>query len=333
MDIIDKIKNHSLLLAPMAGVTDSAFRQVCQHFGADIVYTEMISAKALTYGDRRTHEMLKTAPSESPIIVQLFGHQPDIVAEAAKIVQDYGVFSAIDINMGCPAPKIVNNGDGCALMNDPRTACAIIEKTTAAVSLPVTAKFRAGFDISSQNAVSFAHALYLSGAKALCIHGRLRSQFYAPPVDIDVIAQVVESVPIPVIANGDVSSPVSYTDMCAKTNCSSVMIGRGALGNPFLFSAIRHFEKNGTTPPPTAWQEKLDTALWHIELMCQNKGEKIAIREARKHMAWYLKGIRGAASLRAQTNCLDSLADLRALVEKAISLEKEDINGDRHTKT
>lgn len=326
MNIIDQIKNHSLLLAPMAGVTDSAFRQICRRFGADIVYTEMISAKALTYSDQRTKTMLSVCSEERPIIAQLFGHDPDTVAEAGLIVEDFGSFSAIDINMGCPAPKIVNNGDGSSLMKNIRTACAIVEKTAVKTSLPVTVKFRTGFDPTQKNAVEFARALSQSGAQALCVHGRLRSQFYAPPVDRETIAQVVEAVSIPVIANGDIDSPKAAASMAEQTGCASLMIGRGALGNPFLFSQIKHYEKTGQPAPPTLSSQKLAVALEHISLMCQNKGEHIALKEARKHMSWYLKGLRGASVLRCEINNLTTLEDLKLLINKALSLDKEDLS-------
>lgn len=325
MNVIDQIKNHSLLLAPMAGVTDSAFRKICRNYGADIVYSEMISAKALTYDDQRTRQMLAVCPEEKPIIAQLFGHDPDTFAKAAPLLENFGFFCAIDINMGCPTPKIVNNLDGCSLMKDIKTACAIVEKTAANTSLPVTVKFRTGYDPEHKNAVEFARALAGSGAQALCVHGRLRSQFYAPPVDCDTIARVVEAVSIPVIANGDINSSKSAAAMAEKTGCASLMIGRGAMGNPFIFSDIKHYLQTGELPKPVSSSEKLKVALCHIELMCQNKGEYTALKEARKHMSWYLKGLRGACALRGETNRLNTLEDLKTLMNKALSLDKEDL--------
>jgi nifR3 family TIM-barrel protein len=268
--------------------------------------------------------MLLVHPEEKPVVAQLFGHEPDIVAEAGGIVEALGSFCAIDINMGCPAPKIVNNKEGCSLMKDIKTACAIVEKTAARTSLPVTVKFRSGFDPSQKNAVEFARALAESGARALCLHGRLRSQFFAPPVDTETIARVVSSVSIPVIANGDINSPEAAEAMFKQTGCSSLMIGRGALGNPFLFSAIRHNRKTGQTPPPPSPSEKLSVALEHISLMCQSKGEYTALRGARKHMSWYLKGLRGASALRCEINRLTTMEDLKELINKALSLDKEE---------
>lgn len=281
--------NNKFFLAPMAGVTDLAFRTLCKEYGADLVVSEMISSRGLHYKDKKTIELLKSNSIEAPLIVQLFGNEPDIMAEAAKILEDGGV-KYLDINMGCPAPKIVKNGDGCSLMRDEHLAGKITETVVNAVSIPVSVKFRAGWDADSVNAVSFAKVMECSGADCVTVHGRTKEQFYSGTADYDVIKQVRNAVKIPVIANGDVVDSISAKKILEKTGCSSLMIGRGALGNPFVFKEIKaSFCDNTIVSISSA--EKRKALLRHIELMEEYKPEHIGVPEMRKHFAWYLKGI------------------------------------------
>lgn len=281
--------NNKVFLAPMAGVTDLAFRTVCKEYGADIVVSEMVSSRGLHFKDKKTNELLKTNDIEAPLIVQLFGNEPNVLAEAAKILEDSGV-KYLDINMGCPAPKIVRNGDGCSLMKDELLAGKITEAVVKAASVPVSVKFRAGWDKDNINAVSFAKTMENAGAACVTVHGRTKDQFYSGVADYDIIRQVNEAVNIPVIANGDVVDSTSAKAILEKTGCTSLMVGRGALGNPFVFSEIKAaFEGKSTTSVSS--EEKRKALLRHIELTEEYKPEHIGVPEMRKHFAWYLKGI------------------------------------------
>lgn len=281
--------SNKIFLAPMAGVTDLAFRTLCKEHGADLVVSEMVSSRGLHYKDKKTNELLKSNDIESPLIVQLFGNEPEVMAEAAKILEDMGV-NYLDINMGCPAPKIVKNGDGCSLMRDELLAGRITESVVKAVSIPVSVKFRAGWDSENINAVSFAQFMENSGASCVTVHGRTKDQFYSGAADYDIIKQVRNKVKIPVVANGDVVDGVSAKNILSKTGCNSLMVGRGALGNPFIFKEIKAaFEGNTITSVSSA--EKREALLRHIELMEEYKPEHIGVPEMRKHFAWYLKGI------------------------------------------
>ncbi len=280
---------NKVFLAPMAGVTDLAFRTICKEYGADLVVSEMVSSRGLHFKDKKTKELLKTNDIEAPLIVQLFGNEPDVLAEAAKILEDSGV-KYLDINMGCPAPKIVKNGDGCSLMKDELLAGKITEAVTKAVSVPVSVKFRAGWDKDNINAVSFAKTIENAGASCVTVHGRTKDQFYSGFADYDIIRQVKEAVKIPVIANGDVVDSVSAKDILEKTGCTSLMVGRGALGNPFVFKEIKEaFKGNSITSVQSS--EKRKALIRHIELMEEYKPEHVGVPEMRKHFAWYLKGI------------------------------------------
>lgn len=302
-------------LAPMAGVADRAFRQICREHGACYVIGEMASAKGLTYGDKKTPELLEVSPEERPMAVQLFGDEPDTMAKAAQMALAYQP-DAIDINMGCPAPKITGGGSGSALMKTPELAAQIIRAVRVAVDLPLTVKFRKGWDSNSVNAVEFAKMAEACGADAIAIHGRTRAQMYAPTADWAIIRQVKEAVSIPVIGNGDVDSVDSAIRMYEETGCDLVMIGRGALGSPWVFGQIRDYFFTGERTPDPCLEERMAVMLRHLTLMCQYKGESHAMREARKHVACYMKGLRGAPKFRKAAGELCTLDDVRRLIQE-----------------
>lgn len=304
-------------LAPMAGVADRAFREICMQFGACYTVGEMVSSKGLTYHSKKSAELLVTSHAEQPMAVQLFGDDPATMAQAAQLAMRYQP-NIIDINMGCPAPKIARSGGGSALMKQPALAGEIIKAVVGAVEIPVTVKFRKGWDSESVNAVEFAKIAEQSGAAALTVHGRTREQMYAPPVDLDIIAAVKQAVHIPVLANGDVTDIKSCAEMYQRTGADLVMIGRGALGNPWVFQQIDAFFRDGTSPLPPPLEEKLGVMLRHIRLACDYKTERIAMREARKHVAWYLTGVRGAAAFRRQAGMLCTYDDLQRLADEVL---------------
>ena len=309
-------------LAPMAGVEERAFRQLCREMGAVYTVGEMVSAKGLLQGSAKTRELLEMGPGERPGAVQLFGDEPDVLARAAEAAMAAGP-DVIDLNMGCPAPKIAGNRAGSALMKDPELAARIIRSVKAASPVPVTVKFRKGWDENSVNAVEFARMAQESGADAIAIHGRTRAQMYAPPADWEIIRQVKEAVSIPVIGNGDVDSPRAARALLDQSGCDMVMVGRGALGRPWLFGQIAAFLRDGTVIPDPPMEERMEVMLRHIRWMALYKGEAIAFREARKHCGWYMAGIRGAAALRRQAGTICSMEDVRALAREAIRLAKE----------
>ncbi|MEM1485222.1 tRNA dihydrouridine synthase DusB [Oscillospiraceae bacterium PP1C4] len=304
-------------LAPMAGVADSAFRQICKDFGAAYMVGEMASAKGMHYSDRKTARLLGVSDFERPVAVQLFGDEPEILAEAARMALEFRP-DVIDINMGCPAPKIAGSGGGSALMKNPVLAGQIAEAVVKAVDLPVTVKFRKGWDDENVNAVEFARIMEQSGAAALTVHGRTRQQYYAPPVDLDVIAAVKQAVSIPVIGNGDCVDVQSVVHMYDYTKCDLVMIGRGALGNPWLFEQVDQYLTNGIEIPAPDLRTKMSVMLRHMELICETKGESGGMREARKHAAWYIKGVRGAPAFRKQSGELCTYADAVRLAEAVL---------------
>lgn len=303
----------------MAGVTDQAFRVICKEFGAAYMVTEMASAKAMTMGDKKTPHLLELEASEHPVAIQLFGEEPEVMAWAARLALAYSP-DILDINMGCPAPKIATGGSGSALMRTPELAGKIVRAVKDAVNIPVTVKFRKGWDDEHVNAVEFAKLLEANGADALTIHGRTRKQMYAPPVDIDIIRKVKQAVSIPVIGNGDVDSAQSAAEMYERTGCDLVMVGRGALGKPWLFSQIRQYLHDGTLPPEPNVEEKMRIMLRHIALTCELKGEYIGMKECRKHASWYMKGMRGAALFREKSSHLSTFEDAKKLA--ALVLEE-----------
>lgn len=305
-------------LAPMAGVADSAFRQICKEFGACYLVGEMASAKGMHYSDKKTARLLTVREQERPIAVQLFGDEPEILAEAARKALAFQP-DVIDINMGCPAPKVAGNGGGSALMKNPALAARITEAVVRAVDLPVTVKFRKGWDDQSVNAVEFARAIEQSGAAAVTVHGRTRQQYYAPPVDLDIIAAVKQAVSIPVIGNGDCIDLPSVVKMYEYTKCDLVMIGRGALGSPWIFRQIDRYLTDGTVLPDPSLPERMQVMLRHIKLICENKGESGGMREARKHAAWYMKGMRGAPAFRKQSGELCTYADAEKLAADVLA--------------
>lgn len=295
--------SYGLILAPMAGYTDRAMRKICREHGAEYTVTEMVSAKAVVYGDSKTEALAKISENEGEVAVQLFGKEPDIMAEAAKILTDTVCKSAaaIDINMGCPVKKIFSNGEGSALMKSPQ----LIEKITRAVKLatdkPVTVKLRAGIDETSRNAVECALAAEAGGASAVCIHGRTRVEMYGGRADRAFIASVKSALKIPLIANGDITSAKEALDMLNVTGADAIAIGRGAIGNPFIFEEIRAALSGEKYTPPTQ-KQRLDAALRQLDLARLDKGESVAVPESRKQIALYLRGFRGAAAARAEIN-------------------------------
>ncbi len=308
-------------LAPMAGVADRAFRELCIEFGASYVVTEMVSSKGLTMHDRKSDSLMFLGETEKPAAVQIFGNEPATMAEAAKKAAETGC-CAIDINMGCPAPKIAGNGGGSALMRDPDLAARITEAVVKSVDLPVTVKFRSGWDENNINAVEFAKKQENAGASIITVHGRTRKQMYAPPVNIDIIRQVKESVNIPVIGNGDIIDAVSAENMYQSTGCDFVMVGRGALGAPWIFNQINEYLKNGIILPDPPIEERMNIMIRHIKKLCEYKGEYVGMREARKHSGWYIKGIRGAAAFRQEIGLLENMDQLKAIADKVINVDK-----------
>lgn len=318
MNIGDFKLNGYAALAPMAGVADRAFRELCIEFGAAYVVTEMVSSKGLTMHDRKSDSLMVLGETEKPAAVQIFGCDPATMAEAAEKAAETGCV-AIDINMGCPAPKIAGNGGGSALMKDPDLAARITEAVVKSVNIPVTVKFRSGWDENSLNAVHFAKLQESAGASVITVHGRTRKQMYAPPVNLEIIKQVKKAVGIPVIGNGDIVDALSAENMYKTTGCDFIMVGRGALGAPWVFSQINEYFKSGIILPEPPIEERMDIMIRHIGKLCEYKGDYVGMREARKHAAWYIKGIRGAAALRQEIGSLESMEQLKAIAEKVIN--------------
>ena len=314
-------------LAPMAGVTDRAFREICLSYGASCVYTEMVSSKGLTMHDRKSDMLMTLTPGEAPALVQLFGCEPEAMALAAKKAESTGCF-AIDINMGCPAPKVSGHGGGSALMKDPELAARIVDAVANAVNIPVTCKIRSGWDDGSINAPEMSVMLENAGAAAITVHGRTRKQMYAPPVNYDVIKAVKDSVKIPVIGNGDITDCESSEYMYKYTGCDHIMMGRGALGAPWKFEQINAYFERGEILPDPQVEKKMSVMIEHISRLCEYKGDYIGMREARKHAGWYIKGMRGAASFRREIGALETMDQLKTLADSVIEADKEARKGD-----
>ena len=305
-----------LALAPMAGVTDRAFRQICREHGAALTVTEMVSTKALCYQDKKTPRLLALAENEHPAAAQIFGHEPETMAEGAKIARAVSGCDIIDINMGCPAPKIVNNGDGSALMRDPALAAEVIEAVVQAVDVPVTVKFRKGWDEKSVNCLEFARMAEASGAAAVAVHGRTRAQQYSGTADWDIVRAVKQAVSIPVFANCDVAEPADAVRILEHTGADAVMIGRGALGDPWIFERANALIETGVCPPLPPFAERIDTAVRQIELAAEQKGEHIALLEARRHVNCYLKRQSGLKAFKTRICALERMEQLYELAEE-----------------
>ena len=301
------------ILGPMAGVTDLPFRLLCKEQGAGLLCMEMVSAKAILYNNKNTESLLQIHPDETPVSLQLFGSDPKIVSEMAKRIEERP-FSILDINMGCPVPKVVRNGEGSALMKNPKLVYELVHAVVEAIEKPVTVKIRKGFDEEHVNAVEIARIAEEAGAAAIAVHGRTREQYYSGSADWEIIRQVKEAVQIPVIGNGDVTSGERAAALREQTGCDGVMIARGAQGNPWIFSDLLEYEETGTFPPRPDVDEIRSTMLRHARLQIEYKGSYIGIREIRKHVAWYTKGVHGAARLREQINKVESYEELENLL-------------------
>ena len=305
------------ILAPMAGVTDLPFRLLCKEQGAGLLCMEMISAKAIQYNNKNTKALLEIHPEEEPVSLQLFGSDPEVISEIAKRIEELP-FAILDLNMGCPVPKIVRNGEGSALMNQPKLVHEIVSKAVKAIQKPVTVKIRKGFNDESINAVEIAKIIEDAGASAVAVHGRTREQYYSGKADWDIIRQVKEAVSIPVIGNGDVVSGESALAMMHQTGCDGVMIGRGAQGNPWIFSELRAYEETGKMPERPSHEELKAMMLRHARLQIQYKGDYLGIREMRKQVAWYTTGLPNSAKLRGEINAVESYEELEELLNEKI---------------
>ncbi len=310
-----EINSRSAALAPMAGVADKAFRELCVEYGATYVVSEMVSSKGLTMCDRKSKKLLSLSEKERPAAAQIFGSDPKIMAESAKSCLEYSP-EVIDINMGCPAPKIAGNGGGSALLRNPDLAEEIMRAVKDAVDIPVTVKIRLGWDADSINCIEMAQRAQRAGMSAVTLHGRTRQQMYAPPVDRSMIAEVKKNIDIPLIANGDITDGLSAAQMIEETNCDYLMVGRGALGRPWVFSQITAYLEHEIILPEPPVSERMRVMVKHIKRICEYKGERVGIREARKHAAWYIKGIKGAAAYRQQVGMLESVEQLEELAFK-----------------
>lgn len=308
-----ELKN-KVFLSPMAGVTDLPFRLICKEQGCGLLYTEMINGKALCYDDENTKKMLKIEEEEHPVAVQIFGSGPEFMGRATEIMNDYSN-EILDINMGCPAPKVVKNGDGSALMKNPKLAEEVLRAVVKNSKKPVTLKIRKGWDDNSVNAVEIAKIAEDCGISALAIHGRTREQFYTGKADWDIIAEIKKNLSIPVIGNGDVFTIEDSINMLDKTGCDAIMIGRGAQGNPWIFKRINHYMNTGEILPEPTLNEKISTAIKHLKLAVEEHGEYVAVREMRKHIAWYLKGLRNSAKLRDEINKIEDYQEVVSKLE------------------
>ena len=304
---------NNLILAPMAGVTDLPFRLLCKEQGAGLICTEMVSAKAIYFKNKNTESLMEIDERERPVSLQLFGSEPDLMAEIAKQIEPRN-FDILDINMGCPVPKVVNNGEGSALMKNPKLVHKIVSKVSKAIQKPVTVKIRKGFTEDSVNAVEIAKILEDAGAAAVAVHGRTREQYYSGQADWEIIRKVKEAVSIPVIGNGDVDSPQKAEALVKETGCDGIMIGRAVQGNPWLFSRILHYQQTGELLPGPGMEEIKEMILRHAKMQLEYKGNYTGMREMRKHVAWYTTGMPHSASVRRMVNEVESYEQLEELV-------------------
>ncbi|HZK38107.1 MAG TPA: tRNA dihydrouridine synthase DusB [Clostridia bacterium] len=313
MKIDNIILENPVFLAPMAGITDLPFRLICKEMGCGMVYTEMISSRGLYYRDKKTEKLLKIHPDEKPVALQIFGSASDVMAKAAYMLNDREN-AVLDINMGCPTPKIVKNKDGCALMRDIDLAGKIVKAVVKESIKPVTVKIRKGWDEINVNAVEFAKVMEQGGAKAITVHGRTREQFYSGKADWDIIKKVKEAVTVPVIGNGDIFTVEDGMKLLNEIKCDGIMVGRGSLGNPWLFKRLIHYIKTGDLLPEPTPEEKINMALKHLDSAIRHKGERVGIIEMRKHIAWYVKGLKNSASLRDRINKINHKSDLEKVL-------------------
>ena len=309
--------DNEVFLSPMAGVTDLPFRTICKEKSCGMLYTEMINAKALCYDDENTKKMLNLEDDGHPVAVQIFGSDPEYMGKAASIMNQY-TNDILDINMGCPAPKVIKNGDGSALMRNPKLAAEVLTAVVKNSEKPVTLKIRKGWDDNSVNALEIAKIAEECGISALAIHGRTREQFYSGKADWDIIAEIKQSINIPVIGNGDVFDVQDAVNMLEKTKCDAIMIGRGSQGNPWIFNRINHYMKTGEVLPEPTLEEKISTAIKHMNLAVAEHGEYVAVREMRKHIGWYLKGLKNSAKYRDQINKITDYKEVISMLEEYV---------------
>lgn len=305
---------NNVFLAPMAGITDKVFRILCKEMGCGLVYSEMVSAKGIFHNSTNTKKLLEVDEAEKPTAVQLFGSDPEIMGQMAQRLNEYKDIAMLDINMGCPAPKIVKNGEGSALMLKPKLAGQVINAVVRASKVPVTVKLRKGFNDDNINVVEMAKIAEENGAGAVTVHGRTREQYYSGKADWDIIKQVKQSVSIPVIGNGDIFSPVDAKNIFEYTGCDGIMIGRGAQGNPWIFKNVIHYLETGELLPEPTWEDRLDMAVRHLKMLVEYKGEVVGVREMRKHLGWYIKGLPHSAEMRVLINSTSGLEPMEQVI-------------------
>lgn len=310
------------VLAPMAGITDLPFRMLCKEQGAGLLYTEMVSAKAISYRNRNTLPLMEISPKEHPVALQIFGSEPELMAEVARSIEDQP-FDILDINMGCPVPKVVNNGEGSALLKDPELIRKIVSAVSRAVKKPVTVKMRIGFEGADVDPVETAKIMEDAGAAAIAVHGRTRQQYYSGKADWDTIRKIKEAVSVPVIGNGDVDSPKKAEAMLKETGCDGVMIGRAVRGNPWIFREMNYYFETGELLPRPSVEELKEMILRHARHQIEKKGEYTGIREMRKHVAWYTAGMRHSAGIRRESNLISGYEELKALLDRLSQQENK----------